>query len=506
MRLNLLTDAWIPAVKDGISVTLRPDQVAEPGVSRLAWRRADFNLACLELLIGLVSMAAPPRNEADWFSRLERPDPDRLRAALLPFAPHFEIAGDGPRFMQDLEAFENVERKKSIVKPADMLFLDSPGAKTVRLNADLAVKRNRNDSLALPVAAVALYAMQAWAPVGGAGNRASMRGGGPLVTLVRPIRRGRPDSLWRLVFANVLPGRPLSAGRAGDALPWLRPTVTSKENQAVTPLDTHPLEAFFGMPRRLRLQFEHGRVAGIVQRPHGTLYRDWEHPLTPYSRTRDTDSKWWPVHPGPLSLAYFKWPGINFGADEDQGEIRRAASAVREYAARPGAPEFEILAGGWAMDRMKPLDFSFQAYPGFPLPGASGLRRIRALADAGGEAAAQLRGALKTIWRISGSFGTAIAPVVEAFYAETEYAYVRSARRILAGEGAAVESSFYRTVCECALRKFDEQFAEGLADHSMTLIRARVEARKKMFYQLRQRISNILGPGESGKAEEPLAS
>ena len=83
MRLNLLTDPWIPAVKDGRSVTLRPDQIAETGVSRLARPRADFNLACVELLIGLVSMADPPENEADWSSRLESPEPVACRLAAF---------------------------------------------------------------------------------------------------------------------------------------------------------------------------------------------------------------------------------------------------------------------------------------------------------------------------------------------------------------------------------------------------------------------------------------
>ncbi len=159
MRLNLLTDAWIPAVKHGKYINLRPDQIAEPGVFRLAWPRADCNLACLELLIELVSMVDPPANETDWFSRLEQPDPERLRAVLLPFAPYFELSGDGPRFMQDLETFETVERRRSDVKPVDMLFVDSAAAKTVRLNADMAVKRNRHDTLSPGEAAIALYTL-----------------------------------------------------------------------------------------------------------------------------------------------------------------------------------------------------------------------------------------------------------------------------------------------------------------------------------------------------------
>ena len=124
-----------------------------------------------------------------------------------------------------------------------MLFIDSAGDSTVAKNADLMVKRDRFPSLAPGEAAMALYTLQAFAPAGGSGNRTSMRGGGPLVTLVHPLvdANGR-SSLWRLVFANVRIGLPLTACEAGRALPWLRPTRTSEKGQILTPADSHPLE------------------------------------------------------------------------------------------------------------------------------------------------------------------------------------------------------------------------------------------------------------------------
>ena len=105
MPLNLVTDPWIPAVRRGEPVTIRPDEIASEGIERLGWPRDDLNLACLELLVGLVYLANPPRNDSDWEGRYERPDPDRLRNALDPYSPFFELTGDGPRFLQDLETF-----------------------------------------------------------------------------------------------------------------------------------------------------------------------------------------------------------------------------------------------------------------------------------------------------------------------------------------------------------------------------------------------------------------
>ena len=203
MNLCLLTDPWIPATRNGETVTIRPDQIAEPGTTGLAWPRPDFNLACLEFLIGLVSMAYPPEDDADWHGRLNQPDAERLREKLAHFAPYFLLGGDGPRFMQDLEAFEH-EAKPSDIKPVDMLYIDSAGGSTAAKNADLMVKRDRFTALPQAEAAMALYTLQAFAPSGGAGNRTSMRGGGPMISLIQPLAEERdPRSLWRLVFSNV---------------------------------------------------------------------------------------------------------------------------------------------------------------------------------------------------------------------------------------------------------------------------------------------------------------
>ena len=140
MPLNLITDSWIPALRGDEQVTLRPDQIAEEGVVRPDWPRADLNLACLELLVGLLFLADPPRDDGDWHARYEQPDPGRLRVALEPFAPHFELTGDGPRFLQDIEGFEEGVRSPN---STDMLFIDSAGAQTVKNNADLMVKGGR---------------------------------------------------------------------------------------------------------------------------------------------------------------------------------------------------------------------------------------------------------------------------------------------------------------------------------------------------------------------------
>src|SRR5690606_20723140 len=119
------------------------------------------------------------------------------------------------------------------------------------------VHRGRYDSLDLPLAAMTLYTFQAFAPAGGAGNRTSMRGGGPLVTLVGPF-----ETLWQTVWANMPQGLPAHI----DELPWMRPTRLSSMGDLTYPPEgkVFSVEAFFGMPRRLRLVVAEDHVTGVI--------------------------------------------------------------------------------------------------------------------------------------------------------------------------------------------------------------------------------------------------
>lgn len=150
MPLNLISDPWIPVLdRDGARRVIAPWQMADADLVRPDWPRADLNLGCLEFLIGLVFLADPPADAEDWDARVA-PDPQRLRARLAPFTPAFDLTGDGPRFLQDLEALEGE------ANPPDLLFIDSAGANTSRNNADLMVRRERYPALDLPLAAMAL--------------------------------------------------------------------------------------------------------------------------------------------------------------------------------------------------------------------------------------------------------------------------------------------------------------------------------------------------------------
>ena len=89
--LNLLSDAWLPSVRaDGRLEIIRPSditsQIVENPVVILNWPRADFRIACIEFLIGLMATAWPPADdEESWIEGWANPPtPEALDAAFAP--------------------------------------------------------------------------------------------------------------------------------------------------------------------------------------------------------------------------------------------------------------------------------------------------------------------------------------------------------------------------------------------------------------------------------------
>ncbi|WP_417249808.1 type I-E CRISPR-associated protein Cse1/CasA [Celeribacter sp.] len=409
--MNLVESEWIPVLcNDGTRRTIAPWQMAESDILRPDWPRADLNLGCLEFLIGLVYLADPPSDIEDWDARLEG-DPERMREKLTPYAPAFDLLGDGPRFLQDLE---NLEGQPS---SPDLLFIDSAGGNTAKNNADLMVHRDRYIRLDLPTAAMALFTFQAHAPSGGAGNRTSMRGGGPLVTLADP-----QDGLWQLIWANVPEGTP---GRAED-LPWMRPTRVSDKKQETLPPEgrVFSVEAFFGMPRRLRLVEEGGAITGVIQKPWGTNYVLWKHPLSPYYRQK-AGQEWLPKHPRAGRFGYRNWIGVTVKAEGD--DITELSLSLRDAKTR-GAAE-AVLVAGWSMDNMKPRDFLWSEEPLFELT-LEAIHRLIGMIGAAEAAGVALRAALAPVL----AEGESREAEREGFFLDTEPAFLRHVQALARGE------------------------------------------------------------------------
>jgi CRISPR system Cascade subunit CasA len=210
------------------------------------------DLAAQEFLIGLLAAIFPadPRDPDQW-TRLfhDPPLPEDLRARFEPFAHAFVLDGDGSRFLQDIDPLTGD------ASPVEVLFIEAPGAITVKHNKDLLIKHGRLRVLSRPAAAMALYTLQQFAPSGGAGHRTSLRGGGPLVTLVLPAAAAaeKPATLWQRLWLNTPDDCRLDPARIEHAFPWLAHTRTSANKEVVNEGDAQKLQAFFGMPRRIRL-------------------------------------------------------------------------------------------------------------------------------------------------------------------------------------------------------------------------------------------------------------
>ncbi len=460
--LNLITDPWIPVRREGGRDIIRPDQIAEPDVLFPDWPRADLNLACLELLVGLVYLADPPVSAADWTSR--KADPERLRQAMAPLAPAFNLLGGGRRFLQDFEEISGSDN------PPDMLFIDSAGGSTAKKNADLMVKRSRYPALEPGLAAMAIYTLQAFAPSGGAGNRTSMRGGGPMVTLVRPSEPG----LWSLVWANVPQGEALGCDKV-DVLPWMRETEVSDKGQVTVPPedDFLPPETFFGQPRRLRLSADtEGLVCAVTQTPWGTNYQGWKHPLSPYDHPQ---TEVLPKHPKPGAFGYRNWLGIVL-----QGQGADRAACLTRFLQQRQGEACHLLVGGWAMSNMNPLDFLWSEAPVFPLDDAGALLAAQ-LVDAADKAAFALATAVKQGCGEEDLQTGAANRARETFFMQTQAPFEAQLDVILKGKGAEVPVAWLAEMRRAALALFDAEVLPGLADLSETRREAVVSARRNLL-------------------------
>ena len=385
---SLFNERWLPvALDDGRREFLRLCDISQPvgdqRILRIDTGRPDSDISLTEFLIGMLAVAFAPKDQRDWRDRYRAPpSAAELEAAFAPFKQALVLDGDGPRFFQDLEPLEGG------ATPIEALFIDAPGDNTLKNNTDLFVKRGRTACLSRAGAAIALLTLQTSAPSGGAGHRTSLRGGGPLTTLVvPPVIEGVEPTLWQRLWFNVPSGLGASATDIKRVFPWLEPTRTSdpKNNgETTTPEHVHKAQAFFGMPRRIRLNFEPNTnrspcdllgivddvvVTSYVTRPWGTNYAGWSlgHPLSPYYKVKEQDQERLPLHLQSARVGYRQWLGLA----TDKHALRSPAAIIHEFrhtrVANLERPEerrgIRLLACGYALDNMKPLDFAEAQMP-----------------------------------------------------------------------------------------------------------------------------------------------
>lgn len=367
--VNLIQEEWIPVIRrDGTRVLIAPWQVTNDHeknpIQWLSAPRADFNGALIQFLIGLVQTALPPSSDREWFRRFESPpQPAELRERFAVYSHAFEMDGDGPRFMQDFDFPEQKEHSG-----ISQLLIEMPGVNTVENNIDHFVKRGTVQQICPYCCAMALYTLQANAPGGGQGHRTSLRGGGPLTTIVV----GR--TLWETIWLNVISSGEFA--RRGNVdlqegagiFPWLGLPRVTDNDEPTTPRDAHPAQMFWGMPRRIRIEQDEieegicdlcGGSSTHLVRKYQTKNRginystEWLHTLTPYRK--NNSGEYFPALGSRVkAVSYRYWLGLVQNDPDSQLESAAVVHAFR-YDRQPDLPEvpFRLWAFGYDMDKMK---------------------------------------------------------------------------------------------------------------------------------------------------------
>lgn len=404
--------------------SLLTDSLQSDPVVDFAAPRPDFDGALHEFMIGVLNSALLPDSEADWKALWDSPpSPDELHSAFAERPAAFALDGDGPRCFQDLSVADLSDKKW--LKGVAELLIDQNGGSDVPLDTHPFTKREGVKKLSRAAAAMALISMQTYAPSGGQGHRTGLRGGGPLTTIIvpeytppEPIGNEEPEvrmmPLWYRLWANVETADQLEARMVGEPrlepeaeFPWLAATRTSDlkvGGVSTTPRDAHPLQAYFALPRRIRLKFgpagncditgEHDDVTVVAfrQRNYGVQYVAWKHPLSPHYQQKD---EWLPVHGQTGGIAWRDWLGLVL---QRKGESRQPAATVSHFLLHR-APEisgmrFPVRAFGYDMDNMKSKGWVEARLPTFPAQGEAELARLHRFARAAVDATSALASAL----------------------------------------------------------------------------------------------------------------
>lgn len=405
------------------------------------------------------------------------PEPVELRSAFEPIAEAFNLYGSGPRFMQEIEL------EDGSTWPVDNLLIDMPEASKIRGNTDWFVKRGRISGLCPACTAMALYTLQTSAPAGGRGHMTSMRGGGPMTTLILG------PALWETVWANVIvsddDGIPATAQDAGR-FPWMGPVRTSREKRVTTPADGHPDQVFWGMPRRVLLDdvddhqgtcdlcgCDTDRLVTTYQaKPYGVQYTGWVHPLSPYYSRDASGTELLPLLPQPGGITYLNWLGMVIN---DPGDGSVVARNVTHFARRnrpgrvrdlfaPNGGKPRLWAFGYDMKNKKARCYYQGTMPIISVGGdwqAEFEDLAAGMVKAAEEMARNVRWCVKVALFDNPADAKGDVSVITArFYQATEGSFYRLLERAAATsnneDAAAIRREWYQLLRDTADRLFDD--------------------------------------------------
>lgn len=481
MQFNLIDERWIPVKRrDGTATMIAPwevsDRFADNPVEALNAPRPDFNGALIQFLIGLVQTVAAPKNGAEWRKKLtEPPTPNELHTNFATVRHAFELGGDGPRFMQDFD--ELIGQAGSI----DGLLIDEPGENALKNNTDFFVKRKQDSFSMCPACcAVAMFSLQTNAPAGGRGYMTSLRGGGPLTTIV--MGSDQLDTLWHSVWLNVLESNKFhglansNLADPSEKFPWLAKT---KDNVAEQRM--HPAQYFWATPRRIQLntlniyEGECGvcstesskLISEYIERPNGTKYQEpMKHPLSAFNGS-STKAILTPQG----GVSYRHWLGLVVSDSGGKNETARVVHEFiqerqkRNWQFRLWAFGYDFVPGQnkarcWYESTMPLLYVDVAIQPEYE-------QYVAGMVKAAAEIAGNARSAVKKAWfRRPGDAKGDTTFVDSSFWHQTEsvfYEALASIRVALetGNDSLQARQMWHKALCEYALKLFDCYAGEG---------------------------------------------
>ena len=339
--MNLIDNRWLKVIRaNGEKDRIAPWQIAEKNnpIVEIDAHRHDFRGSLYQFLIGLLQTAYAPEDQEVWFEYWEEmPDVTELKMAFTAIAPAFELFSDDVAFLQDFDLPEGEQ------KPISGLLIEAPGGKTLKDNLDHFVKGGMVGGVCDACVATALFTLQTNAPSGGVGHRVGLRGGGPLTTLVLP--NDSATTLWKKLWLNVLTQEEIGVegSLSSSIFPWLAPTrFSDKSGKNTLPDDTHPLQMYWGMPRRIRLQKDQDGgcctlcgdqsetlTSHFITKNYGVNYEGpWLHPLTPYRKDPKNTKPPLSLKGQQGGLGYRHWLGLTL---QDPSNGDGAAQVVQSW-------------------------------------------------------------------------------------------------------------------------------------------------------------------------------
>lgn len=376
-KMNLLYDEWLPVVRknsigektETTSIWKILDNYKKDPIIDIIAPRFDFRNAIYQLLIGIIQVSAAPKNDKEWYDLYYKPYPkNSFKHLILNYRDCFEIDSKGPAFMQDFNLPEDAK-----IENLDNLFINIPANEHF-------LHQNENFEKALPKtlnpywAAVTLYTLQTFAPSGGRGHRVSLRGGGPLTTLLIPY--DEKSTLWNKLWINIISKKDVKElsgnirkKKDSDIFPWMKKTKNSENGSELTPKECHPYHMYFGMPRRIRLLFNYSQdecyltgtknrkmVDGCLTKHSGNNYAgEWLHPLTPYGvNIKKPNENAYSRKPKKGGLTYRYWIAITRKTSETIPAFIIQVSQLNPYRQKLINDEGVTLwVAGYIMNNMK---------------------------------------------------------------------------------------------------------------------------------------------------------